>query len=195
MTDALIWPAHGRLAWMLIYYLRSSLVTLTSWVVLYLTTHLEAVPETLLIQTDREKHVLRRSRMAETQLQIEDDWKAEKDRLQTQMGSDTDSEPVPCHLIDAGMRETETASGVTRRNTGKERGLGSFWSEYTGPVIKDKPREKGEAERQTSLMPFTFHSVTAELSWTFSLSDVLFKLVIEETAEVLFESPCSTFIS
>lgn len=37
----------------------------------------------------------------------EDDWKAEKGRLQTQMGFDTASEPVPCHLIDGGKREIE----------------------------------------------------------------------------------------
>ncbi|KAK1879836.1 Isoleucine--tRNA ligase, partial [Dissostichus eleginoides] len=30
----------------------------------------------------------------------EDDCEAEKDRLQTQMGFDTDSELVPCHLMD-----------------------------------------------------------------------------------------------
>lgn len=37
----------------------------------------------------------------------EDDWKAERDRLQTQMGFDTDSELVPCHLIDGGKRAIE----------------------------------------------------------------------------------------
>lgn len=34
-------------------------------------------------------------------------WKAEKDRLQTQMGFDTASELVPCHLIDGGKTEIE----------------------------------------------------------------------------------------
>lgn len=41
----------------------------------------------------------------------EDDWKAEKDRLQTQMGFDTDSELVPCHLMDGGKREMEKGGG------------------------------------------------------------------------------------
>lgn len=41
----------------------------------------------------------------------EDDWKAERDRLQTQMGFDTDSELVPCHLMDGGKREMEKGGG------------------------------------------------------------------------------------
>lgn len=45
----------------------------------------------------------------------EDDWKAEKDRLQTQMGFDTDSELVPCHLIDGGKREIGEGEEVKER--------------------------------------------------------------------------------
>lgn len=58
----------------------------------------------------------------------EDDWKAEKDRLQTQMGFDTDSEPVPCHLMDGGKREIERGGRwVRKKRVGKWReGLGSF---------------------------------------------------------------------
>lgn len=55
----------------------------------------------------------------------EDDWKAEKDRLQTQMGFDTDSELVPCHLIDGGKREIE--EGVKEREKGRgEKAWGVF---------------------------------------------------------------------
>ncbi|KAK5883679.1 hypothetical protein CesoFtcFv8_019980 [Champsocephalus esox] len=50
----------------------------------------------------------------------EDDCEAEKDRLQTQMGFDTDSELVPCHLMGGGKREIW-------RGEGKEKGgLGSL---------------------------------------------------------------------
>lgn len=55
----------------------------------------------------------------------EDDWKAKRDRLQTQMGFDTDSELVPCHLIDGGKREMEGEEerGRRRGRGGKARGV------------------------------------------------------------------------
>lgn len=57
----------------------------------------------------------------------EDDWKAEKDRLQTQMGFDTDSELVPCHLMDGGEREMEGRGGAKERERGEgERRPGEF---------------------------------------------------------------------
>lgn len=59
-----------------------------------------------------------------------DDWKAEKDRLPTQMGFDTDSELVPCHLIDGGKRGIEKGSDEEEEEKGREGkrrgGLGSF---------------------------------------------------------------------
>lgn len=86
---------------------------------LYLTTHLEAVavPETLLSQGDCEQHAV----MDGCTPTPEDDWKAEKDRLQTQMGFDTDSELVPCHLIDGGKREIEEGGeGEGERGRGEK---------------------------------------------------------------------------
>lgn len=65
----------------------------------------------------------------------DDDWKAEKDRLQTQMGFDTDSELVPCHLIDGGKREIEEREIVKQWEWGNREGLGSFLSEYTCIMI------------------------------------------------------------
>lgn len=77
-------------------------------------------------QGDWEQQVLGRF-MDGCPLTSEDDWEAEKDRLQTQMGFDTDSELVPCHLIDGGKREIEVGRRGGGEGEGKEReGLGRF---------------------------------------------------------------------
>ena len=101
----------------------------------------------------------------------EDDWKAERDRLQTQMGFDTDSELVPCHLMDGGKREMEKGGGVKERERGRrEKGLGSFWSEYTCIMIKEKPREKrsGRATEELCALQTFFFSAGAEVKLNFT---------------------------
>ncbi|TNN85691.1 hypothetical protein EYF80_003938 [Liparis tanakae] len=76
----------------------------------------------------------------------EDDWEAEKDRLQTQMGFDTDSELVPCHLIDGGKREIEVGGGRKERGKGRrEKAWGDF-EVYTCFKIKEEQREEGEGK-------------------------------------------------
>lgn len=56
----------------------------------------------------------------------EDDWEAERDRLQTQMGFDTDSELVPCHLIDGGKRGRGKRGLKPREKERGEKARGDF---------------------------------------------------------------------
>ncbi len=89
-----------------------------------------------------------------------DDWKAERDRLPTQMGFDTHSALVPCHLIDGGK------GGIEYRMKTKMK-KGSFWSEHT-IMIKERQRERREGERESEQMPFRLFSARVKVKLNFT---------------------------
>lgn len=77
----------------------------------------------------------------------EDDWKAENNRLQTQMGFDMDSELVPCHLINGGKREDEEGERLKQWERGnREKAWGVF--EVNILVSWNMNRERVERKRQ-----------------------------------------------
>lgn len=96
----------------------------------------------------------------------EDDWKVKKDRLQTQMGFDTDSELVPCHLIDGGKREMGEGWNRERGEMEKWPG-GGVWSEYTCIMIKEKWITKEGTEKDIkTLCPSELFQLKWKFSWT-----------------------------
>lgn len=99
----------------------------------------------------------------------EDDWKAEKDRLQTQMGFDTDSELVPCHLIDGGRREIEEGRGWNRGRGEREKRPGEFlkWI-YLYHDQRKVNRDRGEVKRQRNLLPFRDFSAKVKVKFNFT---------------------------